>query len=53
MVPVLVVKTPVSNVFMYGHCMTYSLPQVDKLSLGLNWDHGRAEDNVGLPAGTV
>jgi hypothetical protein len=32
------------NVFMYDIVMTYSLPQVDKLSLGFNWDHGRAED---------
>ncbi len=35
------------NVFMYDIVMTYSLPQVDKLSLGFNWDHGRAEDNLG------
>jgi hypothetical protein len=37
------------NVFMYDVVMTYSLPQVEKLSLGFNWDHGRAEDcNGGL-----
>ena len=35
------------NVFMYDIVMTYALPQVDKLSLGFNWDHGRAQDNVG------
>ena len=35
-----------SNVFMYDIVMTYSLPQVEKLSLGFNWDHGRAEDNA-------
>jgi hypothetical protein len=35
------------NVFMYNVVMTYSLPQVDKLSLGFDWNHGRAEDNVG------
>ena len=33
------------NVFMYDIVMTYSLPQVDKLSLGFNWDHGRAKNN--------
>jgi hypothetical protein len=32
------------NVFMYDIVITYALPQVDKLSLGFNWDHGRAED---------
>ena len=36
------------NVFMYDVVMTYSLPQVDKLSLGFNWDHGRAQNNAGL-----
>lgn len=35
------------NVFMYDIVMTYSLPQVDKLSLGFNWDHGRAKNNLG------
>ncbi len=34
-----------ANVFMYNVVMTYSLPQVDKLSLGFDWNHGRAEDN--------
>ncbi len=34
------------NVFMYDIVMTYSLPQIDKLSLGFNWDHGRAENNA-------
>ncbi|MCP4255676.1 MAG: porin [Candidatus Scalindua sp.] len=34
-----------SNVFMYDVVMTYSLPQIDKLSLGFNWDHGRAKNN--------
>jgi maltoporin len=29
---------------MYDIVITYALPQVDKLSLGFNWDHGRAED---------
>ncbi len=33
------------NVFMYNVVLTYSLPQVDKLSIGLDWNHGRAEDN--------
>ena len=32
------------KVFMYDIVITYALPQVDKLSLGFNWDHGRAED---------
>ena len=39
-----------NNVFMYNVVMTYSLPQVDKLSLGFDWNHGRAEDNAGLDA---
>jgi len=34
-----------SNVFMYDIVATYSLPQVEKLSLGFNWDHGYASDN--------
>jgi len=38
------------DVFMYDIVMTYSLPQVDKLSLGFNWDHGRAENNLGFAA---
>jgi hypothetical protein len=36
-----------SNVFMYDVVITYALPQVEKLSLGFNWDHGRAKDNIG------
>ncbi len=32
------------NVFMYNVVMTYSLPQVDKLSLGFDWNHGRAKN---------
>ena len=39
-------KNESSNVFMYDIVMTYSLPQIDKLSLGFNWDHGRAKDNA-------
>ena len=35
------------NVFMYNIVMTYSLPQVDKLSLGFDWNHGRSEDHAG------
>ena len=34
------------NTMMYDICATYSLPQVDKLSLGFNWDHGYVEDFV-------
>jgi len=34
------------NVFMYDIVMTYSLPQIDKLSLGFNWDNGFAENNA-------
>ena len=33
-----------SNTMMYDIVATYSLPQVDKLSLGFNWDHGYSED---------
>jgi len=33
------------NVFMYNVVLTYALPQIDKLSIGLDWNHGRAEDN--------
>jgi maltoporin len=29
---------------MYDIVVTYSLPQIDKLSLGANWDHGYIED---------
>jgi hypothetical protein len=32
--------------FMYDIVVTYSLPQVDKLSLGANWDWGQIEDFV-------
>ena len=32
--------------FMYDIVATYSLPQVDKLSLGANWDWGQIEDFV-------
>ncbi|MDP6585314.1 MAG: outer membrane beta-barrel protein, partial [Anaerolineales bacterium] len=35
------------NVAMYDIVVTYSLPQVDNLSLGANWDHGKADDNSG------
>ena len=38
------------NVSMYNVVITYSLPQVDKLSLGFDWNHGRAENNVGIAA---
>ncbi len=31
---------------MYDIVMTYALPQVEKLSLGFNWDHGYVEDFV-------
>jgi maltoporin len=42
------------NVGMYDIVITYSLPQIDNLSLGANWDHGKAEDNsAGHPAGTA
>jgi hypothetical protein len=32
------------DVMMYDIVATYSLPQVDKLSLAANWDHGYAEE---------
>jgi hypothetical protein len=38
---------------MYDIVITYSLPQVDKLSLGFNWDHGYSEDFVPHNDGTV
>ncbi|MDP6586026.1 MAG: outer membrane beta-barrel protein, partial [Anaerolineales bacterium] len=39
------------NVGMYDIVITYSLPQVDNLSLGFNWDHGKADANSsGHPA---
>lgn len=31
---------------MYDIVVTYALPQVDRLSLGFNWDHGYIEDFV-------
>ena len=34
------------NTMMYDIVATYSLPQVDKLSLGFNWDHGYVEDFI-------
>ncbi len=37
--------------FMYDIVATYSLPQVDKLSLGFNWDHGRVQ-RAGLNTGS-
>ncbi|MHC4139183.1 MAG: outer membrane beta-barrel protein, partial [Planctomycetota bacterium] len=40
-------KRSSDNVFMYDVVITYALPQIDKLSLGFNWDHGRAKNNVG------
>ena len=41
------------NVGMYDIVITYSLPQVDNLSLGANWDHGKADDNsAGHPTGS-
>ncbi|HJO55434.1 MAG TPA: carbohydrate porin, partial [Candidatus Scalindua sp.] len=33
------------NVFMYNVVVTYALPQIDKLSIGLDWNHGRAKGN--------
>ena len=35
------------NTMMYDIVATYSLPQVEKLSLGFNWDHGYIEDFIG------
>ncbi len=32
------------NVMMYNVVATYALPQVDRLSLGFDWNHGVAED---------
>jgi hypothetical protein len=32
------------NTMMYDIVATYALPQVEKLSLGFNWDHGYSED---------
>jgi hypothetical protein len=36
---------------MYDIVVTYALPQVDKLSLGANWDHGYVEDFVAHDGG--
>ncbi len=33
-----------SSTMMYDVVITYSLPMVDKLSLGFNWDHGYSQD---------
>ncbi len=33
------------NTMMYDIVATYSLPQVEKLSLGFNWDHGYSENS--------
>ncbi|MBO1223623.1 MAG: porin [Candidatus Scalindua sediminis] len=38
------------NTFMYDIVATYALPQVEKLSLGANWDWGRIEDFKGHDA---
>ena len=38
------------NVFMYDIVITYSLPQIDNLSLGANWDWGQADDASANPA---
>ncbi|MGR3174035.1 MAG: outer membrane beta-barrel protein [Candidatus Scalindua sp.] len=38
------------NTFMYDIVVTYSLPQVEKLSLGANWDWGQIEDFIGHDA---
>ncbi|MCP5005823.1 MAG: outer membrane beta-barrel protein [Planctomycetes bacterium] len=42
------------NTMMYDIVITYSLPMVDKLSLGFNWDHGYSEetDLAGLKPST-
>jgi len=40
-------KNSSQNVFMYDVVITYALPQIEKLSLGFNWDHGRAKGNEG------
>ncbi len=39
------------NTMMYDVVATYALPQVDKLSLGFNWDHGYVENHHGAGAG--
>ncbi len=42
------------DVMMYDIVATYSLPQVEKLSLAVNWDHGYAEEQrVSDHAGTA
>jgi len=38
------VQSSSDDVMMYDVVATYSLPQVDRLSLGFNWDHGYAEN---------
>jgi len=35
------------NVSMYNVVITYALPQIDKLSIGLDWNHGQADDASG------
>jgi len=37
------------NVFMYDVVVTYSLPQINNLSLGANWDWGVADDASANP----
>jgi len=32
------------NTFMYNVVLTYSLPQIDRVSLGYDWNHGYMED---------
>jgi hypothetical protein len=39
------------DIAMYNVCITYALPQVDKLSLGYDWNHGYAEDFIGHDGG--
>ncbi len=34
------------NTMMYNVVVTYALPQVDKLSLGYDWNHGYMEDRI-------
>jgi hypothetical protein len=38
---------------MYDIVITYALPQVEKLSLGFNWDHGYIQDFVGHDTATL
>jgi hypothetical protein len=37
------------NVFMYDIVLTYSLPQIENLSLGANWDWGQADNASNNP----